>query len=601
MSTDYTAPLDDIRFALDHLADLPAILGLSDFAWIDRDTVEGVVEESGRFFAEVVAPLNGIGDTQGSVLQDDGTVRTPDGWTEAYQACVEAGWLSVGAPEVYGGGGFPHLVGISLQEMISSAGIGFSLCPMLTHSGIDCLAAYGSETQREMYLTKLVSGEWTGTMCLTEPQAGSDVGAVASKARPVDDGTYRISGTKIYITYGDHEMTDNIVHIVLARTPGAPPGTKGISCFIVPKYLVNDDGSLGERNDVTVVSLEHKLGIHASPTCVLSFGDNDGAVGYLIGEENQGMRYMFTMMNNARLGVGLQGLAIAERAYQQTVVYAVEREQGRAMGGDGSISPIIDHADVRRMLLTMRSQIEAVRGLVYLNAAALDHAHHGDSDATAAAEGLAALLTPMTKAWGTDVGVEIASLAVQIHGGMGFIEETGVAQHYRDARIAPIYEGTNGIQALDLVGRKLGLSGGAVADSLLDQIASVDADLASAGESLSSLRSGLSEALQSLRVSVRFMNEAKATSPIDAFAGATPMLTQFSLVVGAWMHAQSAVAAQKLLVDGTDKYSTDFLEAKIVTAQFYGEHILPRAEAEARSARAGSAAIMALSPAQLGA
>ena len=494
MSTDYTAPLDDIRFALDHLADLPAILGLSDFAWIDRDTVEGVVEESGRFFAEVVAPLNGIGDTQGSVLQDDGTVRTPDGWTEAYQACVEAGWLSVGAPEVYGGGGFPHLVGISLQEMISSAGIGFSLCPMLTHSGIDCLAAYGSETQREMYLTKLVSGEWTGTMCLTEPQAGSDVGAVASKARPVDDGTYRISGTKIYITYGDHEMTDNIVHIVLARTPGAPPGTKGISCFIVPKYLVNDDGSLGERNDVTVVSLEHKLGIHASPTCVLSFGDNDGAVGYLIGEENQGMRYMFTMMNNARLGVGLQGLAIAERAYQQTVVYAVEREQGRAMGGDGSISPIIDHADVRRMLLTMRSQIEAVRGLVYLNAAALDHAHHGDSDATAAAEGLAALLTPMTKAWGTDVGVEIASLAVQIHGGMGFIEETGVAQHYRDARIAPIYEGTNGIQALDLVGRKLGLSGGAVADSLLDQIASVDADLASAGESLSSLRSGLSEA-----------------------------------------------------------------------------------------------------------
>ena len=601
MSTDYTAPLDDIRFALDHLADLPAILGLSDFAWIDRDTVEGVVEESGRFFAEVVAPLNGIGDTQGSVLQDDGTVRTPDGWTEAYQACVEAGWLSVGAPEVYGGGGFPHLVGISLQEMISSAGIGFSLCPMLTHSGIDCLAAYGSETQREMYLTKLVSGEWTGTMCLTEPQAGSDVGAVASKVRPVDDGTYRISGTKIYITYGDHEMTDNIVHIVLARTPGAPPGTKGISCFIVPKYLVNDDGSLGERNDVTVVSLEHKLGIHASPTCVLSFGDNDGAVGYLIGEENQGMRYMFTMMNNARLGVGLQGLAIAERAYQQTVVYAVEREQGRAMGGDGSISPIIDHADVRRMLLTMRSQIEAVRGLVYLNAAALDHAHHGDSDATAAAEGLAALLTPMTKAWGTDVGVEIASLAVQIHGGMGFIEETGVAQHYRDARIAPIYEGTNGIQALDLVGRKLGLSGGAVADSLLDQIASVDADLASAGESLSSLRSGLSEALQSLRVSVRFMNEAKATSPIDAFAGATPMLTQFSLVVGAWMHAQSAVAAQKLLVDGTDKYSTDFLEAKIVTAQFYGEHILPRAEAEARSARAGSAAIMALSPAQLGA
>jgi len=601
VSTDYTAPLDDIRFALDHLADLPAILGLGDFAWIDRDTVEGVVEESGRFFAEVVAPLNGIGDTQGSVLQEDGTVRTPDGWTEAYQACVEAGWLSVGAPEVYGGGGFPHLVGIALQEMISSAGIGFSLCPMLTHSGIDCLTAYGSETQKETYLTKLVSGEWTGTMCLTEPQAGSDVGAVVSKARQVDDGTYRISGTKIFITYGDHEMTDNIVHIVLARTPGAPPGTKGISCFIVPKYLVNDDGSLGERNDVTVVSLEHKLGIHASPTCVLSFGDNEGAVGYLIGEENQGMRYMFTMMNNARLGVGLQGLAIAERAYQQTVVYAVEREQGRAMGGDGSISPIIDHADVRRMLLTMRSQIEAVRGLIYLNAAALDHAHHGDSDATAAAEGLAALLTPMTKAWGTDVGVEIASLAVQIHGGMGFIEETGVAQHYRDARIAPIYEGTNGIQALDLVGRKLGLEGGAVADSLLDQIAAVDADLASAGESLSSLRSGLSEALQSLRVSIRFMNEAKATSPIDAFAGATPMLTQFSLVVGAWMHAQSAVAAQQLLVDGTDKYSTDFLEAKIVTAQFYGQHILPRAEAEARSARAGSAAIMALSPAQLGA
>lgn len=601
MSTDYNAPFNDIRFALDHLAGLPEILALDDFNWIDRDTVEGVVEESGRFFGEVVAPLNGIGDTQGSVLLDDGTVKTPDGWTEAYQACVKAGWLSVGAPEVYGGGGFPHLVGITLQEMITSSGIGFSLCPMLTHSGIDCLTAYGTEEQKETYLTKLVSGEWTGSMCLTEPHAGSDVGALTSKAVQAGDGTYRITGTKIFITYGDHEMTDNIVHIVLARTPGAPPGTKGISCFIVPKFLVNDDGSLGDRNDVNVVSLEHKLGIHASPTCVLSFGDNDGAIGYLIGEENQGMRYMFTMMNNARLGVGLQGLAVAERAYQQSVTYAVEREQGRAIGGDGSVAPIIDHADVRRMLLTMRSQIEAVRGLIYLNAAALDHAHHNTGDAASSGESLAALLTPLTKAWGTDLGVEISSLAVQIHGGMGFIEETGVAQHYRDARIAPIYEGTNGIQALDLVGRKLGLEGGAVAEALLTQIEAVDEDLANAGDSLSSLRVGLAEALASLRTSVQFMADAKATSPIDAFSGATPMLNQFSLVVGAWMHAQSAVAAQKLLVEGTHKYTAEFLEAKVVTAQFYGEHILPRAEAEARSARAGSAAIMALTPAQLGA
>ena len=428
---------------------------------------------------DLVAPLNRVGDEQGSVRNDDGSVTTPEGFAAAYQAYVDAGWSGVAFPPEYGGGGFPWLVGIAMQEILTSANMAFSMCPLLNQGAIDMLLHHGSEEHKETYLPKMVTGEWTGTMNLTEPQAGSDVGALTTKAVPQDDGTYRITGTKIFISFGEHDMSENIVHLVLARTPSAPPGTKGISCFIVPKLLVDDDGTPGERNDVTCVSIEHKMGIKASPTCVLSYGDaGEGAVGYLIGEENAGMRYMFTMMNNARLSVGLEGLSLAERAFQMALAYAKERRQGRAPGAPaGEQSLIIDHPDVRRMLLTQKACIEALRGIIYANAAAMDRAaHHPDEAVRAACDELADILTPVSKGWGTDLGVELTSLALQVFGGMGYIEETGVAQHYRDARIAPIYEGTNGIQAMDLVGRKLPMrAGGAVGDYLGQIQATVDA------------------------------------------------------------------------------------------------------------------------------
>ncbi len=380
---DYRPPLRDVNYVLDHLVDLDGLCGLPEFAGLDADTIKGVLEENARFVAEVIAPLNRIGDTVGSVFEPaTNTVRTPDGFIDAYRQYVDAGWGGVPFPEVYDGGGFPWLVGIVMQEFISSANMAFSMAPLLTQGAIDLLMHHGSEEQKEKYLKRMVTGEWTGTMNLTEPQAGSDVGAVRTKAVPQADGTYRITGTKIYISFGEHDMVENIVHLVLARTPDAPVGTKGISCFIVPKYLVNDDGSLGARNDVKVVSIEHKMGIKASPTCVMSFGEDDGAIGYLIGEENRGMSYMFTMMNNARLSVGLEGLSLAERAYQDALQYSQERRQGRAPGAPaGEMSLIIDLPDVRRMLLTMRSIVDALRAIIYVNAHALDMAaHHPDAD-----------------------------------------------------------------------------------------------------------------------------------------------------------------------------------------------------------------------------
>ena len=577
---EYIAPLRDIRFVLEHLVDLASITELPPFEHVDADGVYAVLEENARLMEERVAPLNRVGDLQGSVRNDDGTVTTPEGFKEAYRAYVDGGWGAVPFPPEYGGGAFPWLVGVALQEIMTSANMSFSMLPLLNQGALDMLLHHASEEQREVYLPKMVTGEWTGTMNLTEPQAGSDVGALTTKAVPQDDGTYRITGTKIFITYGEHDMSDNIVHLVLARTPTAPPGTKGISCFIVPKYLVNDDGSLGERNDVTCVSIEHKMGIKASPTCVLSYGEKgEGAVGYLIGEENAGMRYMFTMMNNARLSVGLQGLSIAERAYQMAVEYAKERRQGRAPGAPaGEQSAIVDHPDVRRMLLTMRASIGALRGIIYANAAAMDRAsRHADEEVRRGAQELVELLTPVSKGWGTDLGVELTSVGLQVFGGMGYIEETGIAQHFRDARIAPIYEGTNGIQAMDLVGRKLPMrAGGAVAD-YLGYIESTVAKLAEAGDELASIHTALADGLASLRTATDWLLAHGLADPSDALAGATPYLRLFSVVTGGWVMGLQALAARQLLADGTGDKAAH--EEKLLDARFFCEQILPQAAA----------------------
>ena len=574
-----SAPLRDMRFVLEHLADLEGIAALPAFDHVDSDAVFSILEENARFMEDLVAPLNRVGDLQGSVRNDDGSVTTPDGFVAAYKAYVDAGWGGVSFPPEYGGGGFPWLVNIAMQEILTSANMAFSMCPLLNQGAIDMLLHHASEEHRETYLPKMVTGEWTGTMNLTEPHAGSDVGALSTKAVPQGDGTYRITGTKIFISFGEHDMSENIIHLVLARTPSAPPGTKGISCFIVPKYLLDDNGMPGARNDVTCVSLEHKMGIKASPTCVLSYGEHgEGAVGLLIGEENAGMRYMFTMMNNARLSVGLEGLSLAERAFQMAVAYAKERKQGRSAGAPaGEQSSIIDHPDVRRMLLTMRASIEALRGIVYLNAAAVDRATHGaaEADRSAGAE-LAELLTPVSKGWGTDLGVELTSLAIQVYGGMGYIEETGVAQHFRDARIAPIYEGTNGIQAMDLVARKLPLRAGGAIGDYLAAIEALDEQLAAAGDDLESIRRNLTGGLAALRTATDWILANGHANPLDALAGATPYLRLFSVVTGGWVMAQQALAAQAALTGAvpSDKL---FYEGKVLTARFFCEQLLPQA------------------------
>jgi 3-(methylthio)propanoyl-CoA dehydrogenase len=580
---EYTAPLRDIRFVLEHLVDLPALTKFPGFEHADPDSVAAILEENGRFMEDLVAPLNRPGDLQGSVRNDDGSVTTPDGFKEAYQAYVDAGWGGVPFPPEYGGGGFPWLVGLTTQEILTSANMAFSMCPLLTQGAIDMLLHHSDEEQRETYLPKMVSGQWSGSMNLTEPHAGSDVGALTTKAVRQEDGSYRITGQKIFISFGEHDMAENIIHLVLARTPDAPPGTKGISCFIVPKFLLDEDGNPGERNDVTCVAIEHKMGIKASPTCVLAFGDGgEGAVGYLIGEENAGMRYMFTMMNNARLSVGLEGLALSERAYQMAVEHARERRQGRAPGAPaGAQSPIIEHPDVRRMLLTMRAYIEAVRGLLYANAEAIDHANQAPDEAgRTAGQELADLLTPLSKAWGTDVGVEVTSLAIQVFGGMGYIEETGVAQHYRDARIAPIYEGTNGIQALDLVGRKLPMRSGGVVADFLARLDALDAELAEAAAdddtgTLASVRERLAEARETLGAATDWLLQNGLSEPLDAFAGATPYLRMFGLAAGGWVMARQALAAIRTL-SGASAADAEFLDQKARTARFYCEQLLPQ-------------------------
>src|SRR3954452_9862469 len=593
--TAYVAPLRDIRFALEHLVDLPGLAKLPAFAHADPETVHGLLEEFGRFVGDVLAPLDHVGDTVGSTHDPEtGAVTTPPGWRDAYQQYAGAGWGSVPFAPEHGGGGFPWLVAVAMQELLTSSNMAFSLCPLLTQGAIDMLSHHGSEEQQERYLRQMVSGTWTGTMNLTEPEAGSDVGALRTKAvpSPDGDGSWRISGQKIFITYGEQDLTANIVHLVLARVPDAPPGTKGISCFIVPKHVLNDDGTPGTANAVRCIGIEHKMGIHASPTCVLEF---DGATGYLIGEANAGMRYMFTMMNNARLSVGLSGLAVSEVAYQQALAYAQERRQGRAVGAPaGTTSPIIDHADVRRMLLTMRSTIEAMRGLIYLNAEAIDRSRQAATpEERTAAEELADLLTPISKAWCTDMGNELTSIAVQVHGGMGYIEETGIAQRYRDMRIAAIYEGTNGIQAMDLVGRKLPMRAGGVVDDFLTRVESLDAELADAGDELASIRVALAAAVASVRDTTSWLLSALSSDPNDAFAGAAPYLRQLGITVGGWILARQALAARAL---GTDD---PFNASKVVTARFYCEQLLPQALGLAGAVKAGKDVLFALSPDQL--
>ena len=471
----YRAPINDMLLALNHGAGLQAAVKAGHYGDFDADITAAVLEEAGRFASDVLAPLNRVGDENGIKL-DGGKVTTAPGWPDAYRRWTAAGWNAVSGPEAFGGQGLPLAINAACTEIWSASNIAFGLCPLLTLSAIEALDAHGSSELKKIYLEKLVSGEWTGTMQLTEPQAGSDVGALRTRAERAADGSYRISGTKIFITYGDHDMTDNIVHFVLARLPDAPAGTKGISLFLIPKFLVNADGSLGARNDIYASGVEHKLGMHASPTCTMTMGDHGGAIGYLIGEENRGMLCMFTMMNQARLGVGLEGVGIADRAYQQALAFAQERRQGRAVGkasdtpGNGS-DPIIVHPDVKRMLMQMRALTAASRTICYATAVALDVSIRAtDAKTRSAAAARGALLTPIAKAFSTDIGNEVTSLGVQVHGGMGFIEETGAAQHYRDARITPIYEGTNGIQAIDLVTRKLAANGGESVWALLDEL-----------------------------------------------------------------------------------------------------------------------------------
>jgi alkylation response protein AidB-like acyl-CoA dehydrogenase len=576
--TEYVPPLRDIRFVLEQLVDLDGLAKLEAYAHADPGTVLGVIEEAGQFMAEVVGPINRVGDTAGSTLDGEGDVTTPPGFKQAYRQYVEAGWGSVPFPAEFGGGGFPWLVGVVMQEMMASANMAFSLCPLLTQGAIEMLTQHGTPGQQATYAEKMVTGEWAGTMNLTEPQAGSDLGAIRAKAVPAGDGTWRITGQKIFITFGEHDLTGNIVHLVLARVPGAPPGTRGISCFIVPKYLVNDNGLLGVRNDVRCVSIEHKLGIHASPTCVMSYGDAGGAVGYLIGEVNQGMRYMFTMMNTARLSVGLQGLSIAERAYQGALRYAQERRQGRAVGAPaGDLSPIVEHPDVRRMLLTMKAYIEAMRALLYTNAVSIDLArHHPDRAEREARRELIDLLTPISKAWCTDLGVELASIGLQVHGGVGYVEETGVAQYLRDSRISPIYEGTNGIQAIDLVMRKLPMRNGGVMADLLAQMEALDPELAAAGPELAGIRSALAGGVGVLREATDWVLSRGQAEPNDALAAAAPYLRMSGLVVGGWLMARSALAASRLLRDAGGPDAV-FLREKISTACFYAGQLLPQA------------------------
>ena len=578
----YQAPVNDVIFAMRSAAGVDELIESGIYDELDLDTVEAVLQEAGRFAGEVLAPLNANGDRQGSKLVE-GIVKTPDGWSEAYKKFTGGGWSALPCPEEYGGQDLPQIVSTSVGEFWNGANLAFGICPLLTQGAIDAIHIGGSDDLKARFLPKLISGEWSGTMNLTEPQAGSDLALLKSRAVPQDDGTYRIFGTKIFISYGEHEMSKNIVHLVLARLPDAPEGTRGISLFLVPKRLVNEDGSLGERNDVVCAGLEEKLGIHASPTCVMNFGEKDGAVGYLVGEENKGLATMFIMMNAARLAVGMQGVALADGATQRAIVYASERRQGQPVdGGDGAVA-IVEHADVRRMLATMQSLTQAARTICLVTAREADLAQRAkDPAARAQAEARAALLTPVAKAFSTDIACEVASLGVQVHGGMGFVEETGAAQYFRDARILPIYEGTNGIQAIDLLMRKLPMRGGVVMQSYLQDLGAIVKEVRQSNQpELRPMGERLGEALTALRDSTVWMGEQMKTDPESALVGATPYLRLFGITAGGCYLASGALLAAKEAGSATsDRY--------IGLARFFAKNIAVGAPGLAASVTTGA-------------
>ncbi len=542
----YKAPVDDIVFALKTAADLPQVLAnIASSSDLDEDTIRAILEEAGRFATEVLDPLNWTGDRAGSKLID-GVVHTPPGWRAAYDQFVQGGWTALPCPPEFGGQGLPSVVSMAVSEIWNAANLAFGVCPLLTNGAIDSVHIGGSAELQQRYLPKMVSGEWTGTMNLTEPQAGSDLNAVATRAVRQPDGTYKLTGTKIFISYGEHELTKNIIHLVLARLPDAPPGTRGISLFLVPKVLVNADGSLGARNDVICAGLEHKLGIIASPTCVMKFGEQGGATGYLVGHENQGLATMFVMMNAARLAVGVQGVAIAERATQRALAFAGERRQGRGLGSTSkTMDPISVHPDVRRMLLTMQAMTQAARGICYATAAATDLSHRAADEIVRKSAGArVALLTPIAKAFATDAAVDVASLGIQVHGGMGFVEETGAAQHLRDARILPIYEGTNGIQAIDLVMRKLPLEDGAVVKAYLNELGSTVTAVEAINDPVfGRMGARMRDTFAALEQATQWMSGVIVSDPETALASATPYLRLFSLAAGVHYLATGALAA----------------------------------------------------------
>ena len=598
---EYAAPLKDMQFVLEHVVGLEQVNTLPGWEDVTLDVVEAILAEAGKLAAEVLSPLNSTGDREGATHAGD-AVTMPKGFKEAYRQFAEAGWGNIQSPTEYGGQGLPHLIATPVEEMWGSANLAFKLCPMLTQGAIEAIHHVGPDELRKRYLPKMVSGEWTGTMNLTEPQAGSDLSLVRTKATPQGDGTYRLKGQKIFITYGEHDYTENIVHLVLARIEGAPEGVKGISLFVVPKFIPKADGSPGARNDVKCVSIEHKLGIHASPTAVMLYGEKEGAVGYLVGEAHRGLEYMFIMMNAARLSVGLEGVAISERAYQRALAWSRERLQGRVVGGNGArTAPIVHHPDVKRMLLTMKSLTEAMRALAYWTSALLDRARkHPDDAERRRCQAMVDLLIPVVKGWSTETGIEIASLGVQVHGGMGFIEETGAAQHLRDARITTIYEGTTGIQANDLVGRKVGREQGRTAFALIGQMeALVESARKDGGDNVhvKALAGRFASAVASMKEATQWIVETYGANPAAVAAGSVYYLKIAGITFGGWMMLRSAqIAARQLAANEGD---SAFLRGKLLTARFYGDHILAQASGLASAATVGAESVLAVEEAML--
>jgi len=589
----YTAPLKDMLFNIEHLARIDQVAAMPGFEDAGLETAQAVLEECAKFNEGVLSPLNWEGDKNPSSFKA-GVVTTTPGFKEAFKQYTEGGWQGLQHPVDFGGQGLPKTIGAACGEMLNSANMSFALCPLLTDGAIEALLTAGSDELKATYLEKLVSGQWTGTMNLTEPQAGSDLAAVRSRAEPQPDGSYKVFGTKIYITYGEHDMAENIVHLVLARVTGAPEGVKGISLFVVPKFMVNPDGSLGARNDVHCVSIEHKMGIKASPTAVLQYGDHGGAVGYLVGQENRGLEYMFIMMNAARYAVGVQGIAIAERAYQKAVGYAKDRVQSRPVDGTlSAAAPIIHHPDVKRMLMTMRAYTEGCRAMAAVAAAAYDAAHHHpDADTRKQNAAFYEFLVPLVKGYSTEMSLDVTSLGVQVHGGMGFIEETGAAQYYRDAKILTIYEGTTAIQANDLVGRKTARDGGTGAKALAAQIEKTENELAQReSANAKAVHKRLKAAREAFVDVVEFIAANTRSNPNAAFAGSVPYLMLAGNLMAGWQLARSLMVAEDLSAAGQD---VAFMQAKIITARFYADHILSRAAGTRDAIVEGAEAVTAL-------